>query len=131
MGAFVLGFAEFVMMGILPVVAAGVDVTVAWAGNFITAYAVGVCVGTIMLVVGRRVPPRRLIIAFMAICAAGNAISALSADPTMLLVGRFIAGLPHGAFFGTATLASQDACRPRVVKVRPWPPWFLAKRLPT
>ncbi len=112
MGAFVLGFAEFVMMGILPVVAAGVDVTVAWAGNFITAYAVGVCVGTIMLVVGRCVPPRRLIIAFMAICAAGNAISALSADPTMLLVGRFIAGLPHGAFFGTATLASKMLADP-------------------
>lgn len=112
MGAFVLGFAEFVMMGILPVVAAGVDVTVAWAGNFITAYAVGVCVGTIMLVVGRRVPPRRLIIAFMVICAAGNAISALSADPTMLLVGRFIAGLPHGAFFGTATLASKMLADP-------------------
>ncbi len=112
MGAFVLGFAEFVMMGILPVVAAGVDVTVAWAGNFITAYAVGVCVGTIMLVVGRCVPPRRLIIAFMAICAAGNAISALSTDPTMLLVGRFIAGLPHGAFFGTATLASKMLADP-------------------
>lgn len=112
MGAFVLGFAEFVMMGILPVVAAGVDVTVAWAGNFITAYAVGVCAGTIMLVVGRCVPPRRLIIAFMAICAAGNAISALSADPTMLLVGRFIAGLPHGAFFGTATLASKMLADP-------------------
>ena len=112
MGAFVLGFAEFVMMGILPVVAAGVDVAVAWAGNFITANAVGICVGTIMLVVGRCVPPRRLIIAFMAICAAGNAISALSTDPTMLLVGRFIAGLPHGAFFGTATLASKMLADP-------------------
>ena len=112
MGAFVLGFVEFVMMGILPVVADGVGVSVAWAGNFITAYAVGVCVGAVMLVVGRRVPPRRLIIFFMAICAAGNAISALSADPTMLLVGRFVAGLPHGAFFGTATLASKMLADP-------------------
>lgn len=112
MGAFVLGFAEFVMMGILPVVAEGVDVTVAWAGNFITAYAVGVCVGATMLVVGRRVPPRRLIILFMAICAAGNALSAISGDPMMLLAGRFIAGLPHGAFFGTATLASKMLADP-------------------
>ena len=112
MGAFVLGFAEFVMMGILPVVAEGVDVTVAWAGNFITAYAVGVCVGAMMLVVGRRVPPRRLIILFMAICAAGNALSAISGDPMMLLAGRFIAGLPHGAFFGTATLASKMLADP-------------------
>lgn len=112
MGAFVLGFAEFVMMGILPVVAEGVDVTVAWAGNFITSYAVGVCVGATMLVVGRRVPPRRLIILFMAICAAGNALSAISGDPMMLLAGRFIAGLPHGAFFGTATLASKMLADP-------------------
>lgn len=112
MGAFVLGFAEFVMMGILPVVAEGVDVTVAWAGNFITAYAVGVCIGATMLVVGRRVPPRRLIILFMAICAAGNALSAISGDPMMLLAGRFIAGLPHGAFFGTATLASKMLADP-------------------
>ena len=112
MGAFVLGFAEFVMMGILPVVAEGVDVSVAWAGNFITAYAVGVCAGATMLVVGRCVPPRTLIVAFMAICAAGNALSAVSGDPTMLLVGRFIAGLPHGAFFGTATLASKMLADP-------------------
>lgn len=112
MGAFVLGFAEFVMMGILPVVAQGVDVSVAWAGNFITAYAVGVCAGATMLVVGRRVPPRTLIIGFMAICAVGNAVSALSGDPAMLLAGRFIAGLPHGAFFGTATLASKMLADP-------------------
>ena len=77
MGAFVLGFAEFVMMGILPVVAEGVDVSVAWAGNFITAYAVGVCAGATMLVVGRRVPPRTLIILFMAICAAGTMLTSI------------------------------------------------------
>lgn len=112
MGSFVLGFAEFVMMGILPVVAQGVDVSVAWAGNFITAYAVGVCVGATMLVVGRKVPPRSLILCFMAICAVGNAVSALSGDPTMLLVGRFISGLPHGAFFGTATLAAKMLADP-------------------
>ena len=72
MGSFVLGFAEFVIMGILPVVAEGVDVSVAWAGNFITAYAVGVCAGAAMLVAGRRVPPRNLLVLFMAICLAGN-----------------------------------------------------------
>lgn len=112
MGAFVLGFAEFVMMGILPVVAAGVNVSVAWAGNFITAYAVGVCAGATILVLGRRVPPRRLLIAFMVISAVGNALAALSPDPTMLLVARFISGLPHGAYFGTATLAAKMLADP-------------------
>ncbi len=112
MGAFVLGFAEFVMMGILSVVAEGVGVSVAWAGNFITAYAVGVCAGATILVLGRRVPPRRLLISFMAISAVGNALAVLSADPTMLLAARFISGLPHGAYFGTATLAAKMLADP-------------------
>ncbi len=112
MGSFVLGFAEFVMMGILPVVAEGVDVSVAWAGNFITAYAVGVCAGAAMLVAGRRVPPRNLLVLFMAICLAGNALAAISGDPTMLLVARFVSGLPHGAYFGTATLAAKMLADP-------------------
>ena len=58
-GSFALGFAEFVMMGILPVTASGLYVSVPAAGTFISAYALGVCVGTLFLVFGRRVPPKR------------------------------------------------------------------------
>ncbi len=106
-GAFVLGAAEFVMMGILPQTAQTMHVSIPFAGNFISAYAIGVCVGTLILVFGRRIPPRTLIIIFMVIALAGNALSAVSVNAPMLIAARFIAGFPHGAFFGTATLIAK------------------------
>ena len=106
-GAFVLGAAEFVMMGILPQAAAAMGVDIPTAGNYISSYAIGVCVGTLMLVFGRRVPPKKLILLFMAITLVGNLLSAVALNSPMLIVGRFISGLPHGAFFGTATLIAK------------------------
>ncbi|KAB7790536.1 MFS transporter [Bifidobacterium leontopitheci] len=106
-GAFILGAAEFVMMGILPEAAAAMHVSIPTAGHFISAYAIGVCVGTLILVFGRRIPPKKLIIIFMVIAFAGNALSAASVSAPMLLAARFISGLPHGAFFGTATLIAK------------------------
>ena len=75
--------------------------------TYISAYAIGVCVGTLILVFGRKVPPKHLIILFMAIALVGNTLSAVSFCSPMLLVARFISGLPHGAFFGTATLIAK------------------------
>ncbi|MUH59356.1 MFS transporter [Bifidobacterium canis] len=106
-GAFVLGAAEFVMMGILPQTAQAMHVSIPFAGHFISAYAIGVCVGTLMLVFGRKVPPRTWIVVFMIIALAGNALSAVSVNAPMLIAARFLAGLPHGAFFGTATLIAK------------------------
>ncbi|KAA8828896.1 MFS transporter [Bifidobacterium myosotis] len=106
-GAFILGAAEFVMMGILPQAATATGVDIPTAGHYISSYAIGVCFGTLILVFGRKVPPKNLIILFMAIALIGNAMSALSVNAAMLLVARFISGLPHGAFFGTATLIAK------------------------
>ncbi|MBW3089578.1 MFS transporter [Bifidobacterium miconisargentati] len=106
-GAFILGAAEFVMMGILPQAAAATGVDIPTAGHYISAYAFGVCFGTLILVFGRKVPPKNLIILFMAIALTGNLLSAVSVNGPMLLVARFISGLPHGAFFGTATLIAK------------------------
>ena len=106
-GAFILGAAEFVMMGILPQAAEATGVDIPTAGHYISAYAIGVCVGTLILVFGRKVPPKNLIILFMAIAVTGNLMSAISPNAPMLIVSRFISGLPHGAFFGTATLIAK------------------------
>lgn len=106
-GAFILGAAEFVMMGILPQTAAAMQVSIPAAGHYISAYAIGVCVGTLILVFGRKVPPKNLIILFMIIALVGNTLSAVSFNSPMLLAARFISGLPHGAFFGTATLIAK------------------------
>lgn len=107
MGGFALGFAEFAMMGILPDVAAGMSVSVPWAGNFISAYAMGVCFGTLFLVFGSRIPPQRLLVLFAVLMVAGNAMAAVSPDPAVMLAARFVSGLPHGAYFGTATLVAK------------------------
>lgn len=106
-GAFALGFAEFVLMGIITNVAAGVGVTVPEAGGFISAYAIGVCFGTLILVFGHSIALKRLLMAFMLLCFVGNAMAALAPSAGMLTVARFISGMPHGAFFGTATIAAR------------------------
>ena len=106
-GAFILGAAEFVMMGILPQAAETMRVDIPTAGNYISAYAIGVCVGTLMLVFGPKVPPKHLVIIFMAIALTGNLLCTVAVNSPMLLVARFISGLPHGAFFGTAALIAK------------------------
>ena len=109
--AFALGFAEFVMMGILPATAAGLRVSVPDAGDFISAYALGVCAGTLFLVFGRRVP-KRLLLGFVALVAVGNAAAACAPSAEALVAARFVSGLPHGAFFGTATIVARELADP-------------------
>ncbi|RDB60425.1 MFS transporter [Gordonibacter sp. 28C] len=111
-GSFALGFAEFVMMGILANTAAGLNVSVPAAGDFVSAYALGVCAGTLFLVFGRRVPPKRLLLFFVALVAAGNASAALAPSAEALVAARFVSGLPHGAFFGTATIVAKELADP-------------------
>ena len=111
-GSFALGFAEFVMMGILPATAAGLRVSVPDAGDFISAYALGVCAGTLFLVFGRRVPPKRLLLGFVTLVAVGNAAAACAPSAEALVAARFVSGLPHGAFFGTATIVARELADP-------------------
>lgn len=111
-GSFALGFAEFVMMGILPATATGLRVSVPDAGDFISAYALGVCASTLFLVFGRRVPPKRLLLGFVALVAVGNAAAACAPSAEALVAARFVSGLPHGAFFGTATIVARELADP-------------------
>ena len=111
-GSFALGSAEFVMMGILPATATGLRVSVPDAGDFISAYALGVCAGTLFLVFGRRVPPKRLLLGFVALVAVGNAAAACAPSAEALVAARFVSGLPHGAFFGTATIVARELADP-------------------
>ncbi|WP_204745217.1 MFS transporter [Glycomyces paridis] len=104
-GAFGIGAAEFVIMGILPQLAASSGVTLAQAGLAVSAYAVGVVLGAPLLtVLTTRVPRKPLLIALMGAFAVANLATALAPDFGFLLATRFIAGLPHGAFFGAAAV---------------------------
>ncbi|QNB01074.1 MFS transporter [Massilia sp. Se16.2.3] len=111
LGGFGIGMTEFVMMGLLPDIASGLAVSIPQAGYLITAYAIGVVVGapTLVSLMAKR-PPRNVLIWFMLMFALFNALSALAPNFGLMLVSRFLAGLPHGAFFGVgAVVASRLA----------------------
>ena len=102
---------EFVMMGILPDIATGLHITIPQAGYLISAYALGVVVGapTLVGLLAKR-PPRSVLIWFMLLFAAFNALSAFAPNFYLMMLCRFMAGLPHGAFFGVgAVVASRLA----------------------
>lgn len=105
-GTFGIGTTEFVIMGLLPQVAAGLGVTEPEAGHLISAYALGVVVGAPLLA-GLSVTLRRrtVLMALMGTFAVGNLLSALAPGMDSLMAIRFLTGLPHGAFFGAASVA--------------------------
>lgn len=107
-GTFALGIAEFGMMGMLEDVATGVGVNIVKAGHLISAYSLGVAVGAPGLVFLRNMPLRRLLLCLTAMIAAGNLFTALAPNFAMLLAGRFISGLPHGAFFGAGAIVCSE-----------------------
>lgn len=107
LGTFAIGTTEFVAMGVLPQIAGGIDVSIPTAGHVISAYALGVVVGAPLLAgAGARFPRRRLLAGLMLAYAAGNLLSALAPSYELLMLGRFVSGLPHGAYFGVAALAA-------------------------
>src|SRR3712207_1276092 len=113
MGGFAIGTTEFVTMGLLPQIADGVDVSIPTGGHVISAYAVGVVVGApVLAFLGARLPRRALLVALMAAFAVGNGLSALATSYEQLMVARFAAGLPHGAYFGVASLVAASMARP-------------------
>jgi DHA1 family inner membrane transport protein len=113
MGGFAIGTTEFVSMGLLPQLADGVGVSIPRAGHVISAYAIGVVVGAPLIAVfGARLPRRELLIGLMLVFLIGNAASALATGFTSLTLARFLAGLPHGAYFGVASLVAADLVTP-------------------
>ena len=112
-GGFAIGTTEFVTMGLLPEMADGVSVSIPEAGHVISAYALGVVVGApVIAVFGARLPRRALLVALMAAFAVANAASALAQDYAALTVARFASGVPHGAYFGLASLVAASMVAP-------------------
>ncbi len=112
-GGFGIGTTEFAMMGLLPNVAEGVGVSVPEAGHVISAYALGVVVGAPLLVaVSARWRRKTLALALMALFTVGNLSSFFAQDYTTLMVTRFVAGLPHGAYFGVAAVLAASLVAP-------------------
>jgi MFS transporter, DHA1 family, inner membrane transport protein len=113
LGGVALGTAEFASMGVLPSVASSFGVSEPTAGALVSAYAVGVVIGAPLLAVaGARVPRRALLLALLGLVAAAHIGSALAPSFGVLVICRFAAGLPHGAYLGVAALAAASLVAP-------------------
>ena len=116
LGGFGIGTTEFVAMGLLPDIARDLtpalyssnrEEALARAGIVITAYAVGVVVGAPTIAAfAARFPRRNLLLWLTAAFTAGTVASALATTFETVVLFRFIAGLPHGAYFGVAALVA-------------------------
>jgi DHA1 family inner membrane transport protein len=115
LGGFAIGTTEFVTMGVLPDIAEGVGVDIPSAGHVISAYALGVVVGApVIAALSARLPRRGLLVALMTTFLIGNGLSAMAPGYRTLLVARFLGGLPHGAYFGVASLVAASLVAPHL-----------------
>ena len=111
LGTFGLGLTEFVMMGILPDTALAMKVSIPQAGSFISMYALGVVAGAVLLVVIARTKPLKTILLWlMSIFTIANLATAFVGNYHLFCAIRFIAGLPHGAFFGVGAISAGRLC---------------------
>ncbi|KAF1028906.1 MAG: Inner membrane transport protein YdhP [Burkholderia plantarii] len=106
-GAFGIGTTEFSPMGLLPVIADGVHVSIPTAGMLISAYAIGVMLGApVMTLLLARASRRTALLLLMSIFTVGNLLSAVAPDYTTLLLARLVTSLNHGAFFGIGSVVA-------------------------
>jgi DHA1 family inner membrane transport protein len=122
LGAVAIGLTEFVPAGLLPQIAHDVlrsryatssSDAVAHAGWMITAYAMGVVVGApLIAALTARMPRKRLVLGLLVLFVLGTVASAVAPTFGLVLVARFLAGLPHGAYFGAAGLLAASLMGP-------------------
>jgi len=107
LGGLGIGTTEFMIMGLLPDIANNIDVSIPIAGHLISSYALGVVVGSpILVALSAKFAPKNVLIVFMVLFTFFNALSAIAPDYNTLLISRFFSGLPHGAFFGVGTVVA-------------------------
>ena len=107
LGGLAIGTTEFVIMGLLPDVSNSLNVSIPVAGHLISAYALGVVIGApILVALSSKFPPKYILISLMILFTVFNAFSIIAPDYNTLLMSRFFAGLPHGAFFGVGTVVA-------------------------
>lgn len=106
-GTLGLGIAEYVMMAILPYIAEGLQVSIPEAGHLISAYALGVCVGAPLLVLARKLPLKHILLWLALVMIVGNLCAAVAPNYWVMMAARFVSGLPHGAYFGVASIVAE------------------------
>ena len=109
-GTLSLGITEFVAMGLLPYIATDFAISIATAGHFVSAYALGVAFGAFALLFLRRFKLKTILLFLIIVHVVGNILTVTATSFSFLLAARFIAGLPHGCYFGVASIIAQRLC---------------------
>ncbi|MEV4803016.1 MFS transporter [Nonomuraea sp. NPDC049421] len=113
---FVVGTSEYLIAGLLPQVAADLDVSVSTAGQAVTAYALGVVVGGPLVTIATvRLPRKALAVGLLVSFAAGNTVCAVAGSYEVLIAGRVVASLSHAAFLTLALMAATQVVAPHRV----------------
>ncbi|MFE6555392.1 MFS transporter [Streptomyces sp. NPDC057746] len=113
-GAFGIGTTEFVIMGVMPQVAEDFGVSIPTAGWLVSGYAFGVVIGAPLLtVLGTKVSRKKMLMFLMGLFVVGNALSAFAPSFGVMLIGRIVASLAHGAFFGIGSVVAADLVAPK------------------
>ena len=112
-GGFAIGTTEFATMTLLPNITDGLGINQSTASHIISAYALGVVVGApLITVLAAKIARKPLLIGLMIVFALGNGLSAIAPDYHWMLLFRFLSGLPHGAYFGLASLVAASIVAP-------------------
>lgn len=112
-GAFGIGLTEFVIMGLLPEVATDLGVTEAAAGWLISGYALSVVVGALLVTAATtRLPRKPVLLGLVVLFIVGNMITAVASGYEIAMLGRIIAALCHGAFFGIGSVVAAELVAP-------------------
>lgn len=113
LASFGIGTGEFAVMGLLPEVVQGIGANITDGGHLISAYALGVVIGTpVAIIFVARLSRKTQLLLLLACTLIGNIATAFAPGYTTLLFARFAAGLPHGAFFGVASLLAASLVGP-------------------
>ena len=112
-GAFGIGVTEFTPMGMLPLIAGDLGVSIPAAGLLVSAYALGVLIGAPIMTLGlSRVPRRALLVGLMGLFTLGNVLAAEADGYTMLMIARIVTSFNHGAFFGVGSVVAASIVPP-------------------
>jgi DHA1 family inner membrane transport protein len=107
LAAFAFGTTEFVIAGVLPQVAEGLDISVPTAGYLVSGYALGIAIGgPILTIATARLSRKTLLIGILAVFIAGQLACALAPDFASMLAIRVVVAVAHGAFFGVAMVVA-------------------------
>ncbi|MGC9539714.1 MFS transporter [Streptomyces sp. UG1] len=113
LGGFGIGLTEFLIAGLLPQVASSFAVSEAAAGRLISGYALSVAIGAIVLTAATaRLPRKTVLVGLVALFVVGNLLSAVAPSYPVMLLGRIVAALCHGSFFGIGSLVARGLVAP-------------------